>query len=280
MNAKIEFCLSYLYCLFFHLDFIFPSDSLSVAPSFIFPQIKSDPYPVLLQGPAGEIFNFVKIGYTTNNSYVLAYVTLPPNSGPPPHIHHWTDEWFYFPEGGVVIFSSYQMYPNDSMIPNGYQLPKTTMHRYLTKPGDLIYGPAFYVHGYRNEDNVTHNLITVWTPDLISQYFFDVGQILTSPYNVPPVTNISKTLFFTEAPKFGINMSSYWDEYVANWTDDWQPQLGPIVAGQNLLNILQNDIVLNTTLPSITSYAVSAELSTPCYFFFISVIFKIHVFTF
>ncbi|CAF1301611.1 unnamed protein product [Rotaria magnacalcarata] len=255
--------------------FIVPSDCTSVSPSFIFPPIKSDPYPVLLQGPAGEIFNFAKIGYTTNNSYALAYVALPPNSGPPAHIHHWTNEWFYFPEGGVVIFSSYQMFPNDSMIPNGNQLPKTNMHRYLTKPGDLIYGPAFYVHGYRNEDNVTHNLITVWTPDLISQYFFAVSQILTSPFNIPPVANSSKTLFVTEAPKYGINMSAYWDEYVANWTDDWQPPLGPTVDGQSLLSVLQNDIVQNSTLPPIISYAVLTEPSSALKYLFLSIIFEI-----
>ena len=243
------------------LDIIFPLNYTCVTSSFIFPDVKPDPYPVLIHGPAGELINFTKIGYTTGNSFALAYVIVPPNAGPPPHIHHWTDEWFYFPDGGIVMFTSMVMYPNASSIPNGVQLPKATMHRYLTKPGDLIYGPAFYVHGFRNEDNVSHLVINVWTPDVISQYFFQVGQILTSPYNVPPLTDVNKVLFVSEAPKYGINMSATWDEYVESWQDDWQPQLGMNAHGQELLDLMENTTVQTTTYRITTSDVASIKPS-------------------
>jgi mannose-6-phosphate isomerase-like protein (cupin superfamily) len=204
-----------------------------------------------MQGPAGELINFTKIGYTTGNSYTMAYVSIPPQAGPAPHIHHWTNEWFYFPEGGIEMFTSDQMYPNASQIPNGEQLPKAAMHRYYTKPGDLIYGPAFYVHGFRNEGNVSRPLINIWTPDKISQWFFAVGQLVTAPYNLPPVSETNKNLFVSEAPKYGINMSSSWDEYVANWTDDWNPPLGMEAHGQELLDLLSQ----NGTVPFVTCRA-------------------------
>ncbi|CAF2132791.1 unnamed protein product [Rotaria magnacalcarata] len=240
---------------------IFSSNGANVTSQFTFPDVKSDPYPVLVQGPAGELFNFTKIGYSTNNTFALAYATLPPNAGPFPHIHHYTNEWFYFPKGGIVIFSSNQTYPNENQIPNGVQLPKTSMHRYHTKPGDLIFGPSFYVHGFLNEENVSHSLILVWTPDVISEYFFQVGQIVTDPNNLPPIADINKRLLVSEAPKYGINQSSYWDEYVESWDDDWQPPLGMNAHGQELLNMLGSTVVQNVTYQTTTSHAPSIKAS-------------------
>jgi mannose-6-phosphate isomerase-like protein (cupin superfamily) len=229
--------------------------------AFPFPNVKPDPFPVLVQGPAGELFNFTKIGYSTLDSFSIAYATVPPGGGPAPHIHHWTDEWFYFPEGGIVLFRSSLQYPDPSQIPNGIQLPKANMHRYHSKSGDLIYGPRFYVHGFRNEDNVTHPMIFIWSPDKISEYFFVVGQILTDPCKRPPVTDIMKSLFVSEAPKYGINQSSDWDEYVASWSDDWQPPLGMGANGQELLDLLGNSSTEYIPCQTLLSHAALLQSS-------------------
>lgn len=241
--------------------------------SFAFPYVKPDPYPVIVQIPEGAINNFTKTGSSTGGSYALAYVTVPPGTGPAPHIHHWTNEWFYYPEGGIVMFSSDEAYPDPTKIPNGFQLPKTRMRRYLTKPGDLIYGPAYYVHGFRNEGNVTRPVILVWTPDKISQYFFEVGQIVTDPCKMPPIGDLNVQRFVSEAPRFGINMSSYWDEYVESWTDDWQPALGMAANAQELLDLLANSTSKEDSCSARSSH--TAILSSSFLFVsFISLIFN------
>jgi mannose-6-phosphate isomerase-like protein (cupin superfamily) len=194
-------------------------------------------------------------------SFTITYATVPPSGGPSPHIHHWTDEWFYFPEGGIVLFSSDQQYPDPGQIPNGIQLPKANMHRYHTKSGDLIYGPRFYVHGFHNEDNVSHSLIIVWSPDKISQYFFEVGQILTDSCKRPPISDINKSLLVSEGPKYGINQSSPWDEYVASWSDDWQPLLGMDAKGQEFLNLLGNSSVEYVPCQTLLSHAALLQPS-------------------
>jgi mannose-6-phosphate isomerase-like protein (cupin superfamily) len=232
-------CLLF-YCVPSALAIKTTSNRATNASSFIFPYFEPDPYPVFVQVPAGELNNFAKIGASTENSFALVYATIPPGAGPPPHIHHWTDEWFYFPEGGIVIFSSDQPYPDPAQIPNGIQLPRANMHRYHAQPGDLIYGPRYYVHGFRNEGNLTRSLILIWTPDVLSEYFFQVGQIVTDPFKLPPIGNINKDLFVSAAPNFGMNMSSYWDEYVAFWDDDLQPALGMDAHGEELLSLLTN----------------------------------------
>lgn len=228
---------------------------------FPFPYVKPDPYPVLVQGPAGEIFNFTKTGFSTLGSFSIAYATIPAGGGPAPHIHHWTDEWFYFPEGGIVLFTSNRTYPDPSQIPNGNQLPKANMHRYRSKPGDLIHGPRFYVHGFRNEENQTRSMVFIWAPDKISEYFFDVGQILTDPCKQPSVSDVNKRLFVSEAPKYGINQSASWDEYVASWTDDWQPLLGMNAEGQKLLDLLTNSSTEYIPCQKSSSYETTLHLS-------------------
>lgn len=231
---------------------------------FPYPYVKPDPYPVLVQGPAGELFNFTKIGYSTGGSFTTAYTTIPPGAGPPAHIHRWTNEWFYFPEGGIVVFSSLETYPDPNRIPNGIQAPKTTLHRYYTKPGDLIYAPPFYVHGFRNEDNVTHSMVFVWSPDKISQFFMQVGQILTDPNKKPPVSEVNKRRFVSEAPNYGINQSSSWDEYVDRWVDDWQPLIGMNANVEALLSLIGNATGENTTIPVLPSRAAFLHSSFEC----------------
>ncbi|CAF3202839.1 unnamed protein product [Rotaria socialis] len=237
------------------------SNAAKTSSSFTFPYVKPDPYPVLVQIPEGAINNFLKTGSSTGGTYAMVNATIPPGAGPPPHIHHWTNEWFYFPEGGLVIFSSDQQYPNPAQIPNGIQLPKANMHRYYTKPGDLIYGPAFYVHGFRNEGNVSRTVILAWTPDVMSQYFFEVGQIFTDPCRRPDISTINKALFVSEAPKYGINMSSYWNEYVASWADDFQPALGMAANAQELFDLIANSSSQNDSCKTLQSHAALSQPS-------------------
>ncbi|HSE49916.1 MAG TPA: cupin domain-containing protein [Terriglobales bacterium] len=178
-----------------------------------FPDYKKDPKPMVIQGPAGEIFTFTRVGATTCGKFTIADSVIPPGAGPMPHIHHWTDEWFYFPDGGITIYMSEKTYPDLKQVP-GKQLPKGKVHKYRTQPGDLIYGPRYYIHGFNNEAKDNRRLIFVWTPDKISEYFKEVGQLVTDPKNPPPIADKNKQLFVSQGPKYGINQSASWGEYV------------------------------------------------------------------
>jgi mannose-6-phosphate isomerase-like protein (cupin superfamily) len=178
-----------------------------------FPDYKKDPKPMVIQGPAGEIFTFTKVGATTCGKFTIADSTIPPGAGPMPHIHHWTDEWFYFPDGGITIYMSEKTYPNLKKVP-GHELPKAKVHRYRTQPGDLIYGPRFYVHGFNNDAKDNRRLIFVWQPDKISEYFKEVGQLVTDPKHPPKISEKNKAMFVAQGPKYGINQSSSWGQYV------------------------------------------------------------------
>lgn len=86
--------------------------SFAKAESFKFPDVKPDPNPLRILTPAKEQFTFIKTGATTCHQYTMVEAIIPPGAGPLPHIHHFTDEWFYFPEGGITLGMSMEASPD------------------------------------------------------------------------------------------------------------------------------------------------------------------------
>lgn len=216
---------------------------LSKSNGFSFPKVVPDPNPLQILGPAGEIFTFVKTGATTCGSYVMAEAVIPPGAGPLPHIHHFTDEWFYFPDGGIVLEHSSQQFPDLKKIP-GENAPKETLHFIKTKPGDLYHGPRYYIHGFFNESDSPKRLIFIWTPDDakvgITAYFKAVGQQIKDIKRIPEISPLSKLLFVSEAPQFGINQSHDFWQYVSDIDFDF-PQMD--VHQEQLQKLLAPDLV-------------------------------------
>lgn len=70
---------------------------------FEFSKVKERKHPTNLLVPAGEFFKVVRGQEDTGGKYLFAKVVVPPDIGPTPHIHHWTDEWFWAPNGGIHL---------------------------------------------------------------------------------------------------------------------------------------------------------------------------------
>jgi hypothetical protein len=134
---------------------------------------------------------------------------------------------------------SEKTYPDVKQVP-GYQLPKGKVHKYRTQPGDLIYGPRFYIHGFTNEAKDNRRLVFVWAPDKISEYFKEVGQAVPDPKHPPAINEKNKEMFVTHGPKYGINQSKSWGEYV-DGPGDYAMKPGD-GHGKELDALLANDI--------------------------------------
>lgn len=144
-------------------------------------------------------------------------------------------------EVGITLQMSMEASPDINVVP-GINAPKQMLHLVKTTPGSLFYGARFYMHGYVNNTNLLKKVITVWSPDDekvgISNYFRAVGQPILSD-KIPPINPKNKELFVSEAPKYGINQSKSFDQYVSG-TDYNFPQHSDNHEPE-LLSLLSND---------------------------------------
>lgn len=136
---------------------------------------------------------------------------------PPPHVHHWTDKWFYAPNGGFVIFMGKNKYPDINKA-SGEGSPKDTLEIVKMQPKQLFYGERYIVHGFANITDKPQELYLVWTPDnpkvSILPYFLNAGTIKdpSNPNQQPDF--MSSIRLVSMAPKYGINQSSNFWQYV------------------------------------------------------------------
>lgn len=193
------------------------SNTTAINVGFNFPKVIADPNPPIILGAGGETFTFIKTGKTTCGKYTIAEAVVPPGEGPPPHIHHYTNEWFYFPDGGITIMHGSTTYPGMQDIP-GVTMPKAVFHLEKTKPGSIYYGSRYNVHGFINHSKTPKRLTFVWTPDDdkvgIYAYLKAVGQPVLDISNPPSVNPKNRELFVTQAPQYGINQSRHFWEYI------------------------------------------------------------------
>jgi oxalate decarboxylase/phosphoglucose isomerase-like protein (cupin superfamily) len=179
-----------------------------------FPEYTPSPEPELIIGPPGEQFTFTRTGRNTGNAYTMAEAMVPPGSGPLPHFHEDYDEWFYFPKGGFTLFlDPDHTYSDLSKIPNK-NAPGADIQLIETKPRSLYYVPRGHIHGFYNSSDEPLPMTFVWAPERITQYFRDTGETVK---RFPPDFKADPARlepFVTEAPKYGINQSQYFMQYL------------------------------------------------------------------
>jgi hypothetical protein len=218
-NTKrfIILCTSLVFCLH-NLAWAHQNTEMNFPP---LPKIKK---PFIFLAPAGGYFNFVtcKKG---DFVFSMAETTVPPGMGPLPHIHHYTNEWFYAPEGGFTIFASTQVFDDVRNPPSREKGTQTTAYLIPLDKKQTMYGPKFYTHGFINHYNITRPLTVIWIADPISpdfpykdggirEYFTAVSQKVDDINHLPAIRDENRKLLVSEAPKFGINQSSYFLQYI------------------------------------------------------------------
>lgn len=202
------------FCLMLGSLLVLPRSATAQITGIPFPEYTPSPEPELIIGPPGEQFTFTRTGRNTGNAYTMAEAMVPPGSGPLPHFHEDYDEWFYFPKGGFTLFlDPDHTYSDLSKIPNK-NAPGADIQLIETKPKSLYYVPRGHVHGFYNSSDKPMPMTFVWAPERITQYFRDTGEEVTSfpadfkadPSRLEP--------FVKDAPKYGINQSQYFMQYL------------------------------------------------------------------
>src|SRR5665213_971687 len=212
-------------CLVHRESFAATAGAIDYVP-FDFPEIAASAQQPLVLGPAGETFKFVQTGRESCGKYLFAKLIVPAHVGPPPHIHHLTDEWFYAPQGGFSIFMGQHSYSDVTKIP-GENAPKDTVNLVPMRPKELFYGPRFCIHGFMNTSNSPKELYLVWTPDTpdvsILNYFLTAGTVVKDVHIKEEPDTLSRIRLVSLAPKFGINQSADFWQYIKG-VDESMPQ--------------------------------------------------------
>jgi quercetin dioxygenase-like cupin family protein len=101
-------------------------------------------------GP-GDIYTFLVTGEESAGAYFSMLAIVPPNGGPPPHIHTHEDETFYVLEGTPTFRLG------DEEVVGG--------------PGDFVNVPRGLVHCFHNASDRPLRMILTFTPAGMERFF-------------------------------------------------------------------------------------------------------------
>ena len=136
---------------------------------------------------AGGIYTIKVTGKDTGGAYAMVEMLIPPQSGPPPHVHSREVESFYILEGSLSFWLS------DRMLTGS--------------PGCLVIAPPGLTHAFKNEGAVPARVLMLITPAGLEDFFQEVGfpikEELAFPEQLTP-GDMGKVV--TTASKYGVEV--------------------------------------------------------------------------
>jgi mannose-6-phosphate isomerase-like protein (cupin superfamily) len=142
-------------------------------------------------GPAfwgpGDHYTFLVTGEETGGAYFAMEALVPPDGGPPPHIHTREDETFYLLEGQIEFLLGEELV--------------------LAGPGDFVNVPLGTVHRFRNTGSKPARMVLTFTPAGIEDWFAETLERAPNDVGVEDVPdNIEEVAarYVAAAPRYGL----------------------------------------------------------------------------
>lgn len=118
----------------------------------------------------GTEVRFLCEAESTRGAWSLMEVTLPLESGPPPHVHDWDEAYFVL--AGAVDFS-------------------VGARRFTASAGDFVYTPGGVAHGFRGSSAAAAKVLIFDAPAHAATFFRRVDREVRSlPADLPKVLDI------------------------------------------------------------------------------------------
>ncbi len=138
-------------------------------------------------GIAGGVYTIKATGKDTAGAYAMLEMLVPPQSGPPLHVHSREVESFYILEGSLSFWLANQ--------------------KVTCAPGALVIAPPGLPHSFRNEGDTPARALSLITPAGLEEVFAEVGapikQGSTLPEEAAP-KNLKEIIEI--APKYGVEI--------------------------------------------------------------------------
>lgn len=135
---------------------------------------------------SGDTYTFKALGEDTGGSLVLLEARVPPLGGPPPHIHHAEDEFFWLLEGELEFLT------------NG--------RTFTANAGSFVYVPKGTTHCFKNVGTQTTRMLAAFTPAGIEGMFFEVGRPATEGSSPAPPDQEEIEKLLAAAPRYDVEI--------------------------------------------------------------------------
>lgn len=135
----------------------------------------------------GDVYRYIVTGAETSGAYFLFEAFVPPNGGPPPHVHHREDESFLVLDGQVAF--------------------QCDGHELVLRAGDFVLLPRDIPHCFRNTGDGAARMLIQTSPAGFEHFFDAVGTPISGPDDPPlPVTQEQIVRVIAIAPQFGLEI--------------------------------------------------------------------------
>ena len=133
-----------------------------------------------------ELVTFKASGEDTGGAYSLADSMVPPQGGPPPHIHHREDEAFWVLEGELEI--------------------SVGGNRFRAGAGSFVHLPRGVLDSYQNVGTAPARFLTLMVPAGLEKFFEEVGKPGKDLSSPPPFEEEDIDRLLAVAPKYGVEI--------------------------------------------------------------------------
>jgi quercetin dioxygenase-like cupin family protein len=135
----------------------------------------------------GDRYHFLVTGEESGGAFAMMDFLVPPQHGPPPHVHHREDEVFYVLEGEFT-----------------FTVAGRTIH---ATAGQTLYGRRDVPHTFKNTGDKAGRMIVVVAPAGLEKFFAEIGTPLSSPQAAPvEPTPADIQRLLAAAPRYGLEI--------------------------------------------------------------------------
>jgi quercetin dioxygenase-like cupin family protein len=134
----------------------------------------------------GDTYTFKATSENTNGSLVSLEATVPPQGGPPPHIHHREDESFYLLEGELEFLGGERTF--------------------VASAGSFVYLPKGTLHAFKNVGTEIARMVVLITPAGMDRFFFEVGRPAFEGGIAPPPGPEDIEKILAASAKYGLEV--------------------------------------------------------------------------
>lgn len=134
----------------------------------------------------GDRYTIKTSGAETGGALAVIEGVVPPDHGPPPHIHHREDEAFYVIDGDVEFHADGQSF--------------------RAGPGDWITLAKGSLHTFRNVSDRPARLLILVTPAGLEDFFLEIGRPALDGEDASEPTAEDIARLLAVAPKYGLEI--------------------------------------------------------------------------